>query len=88
MAVKGIGIWHQSKLSLLRQSRNIKILRKADKKKFKINLGKIGYCFSYKKKSFYIKILKAFQRHFRKELINGVLDKECMIIAQNLSKKL
>tara|TARA_B100000686_G_scaffold229715_1_gene237118 strand:- start:90 stop:815 length:726 start_codon:yes stop_codon:yes gene_type:complete len=88
LAVKGIGIWHQSKLSLLRQSRNIKILRKADKKKFKINLGKIGYCFSYKKKSFYIKILKAFQRHFRKELINGVLDKECMIIAQNLSKRL
>ena len=31
---------------------------------------------------------KAFQRHYRQELINGLLDKECLIIAQNLSKKL
>ena len=30
---------------------------------------------------------KAFQRHFRKELINGILDKECLIIADNLAKK-
>jgi N-acetylmuramoyl-L-alanine amidase len=88
LAAKGIGNWHQCKPSLLRQNRNIKILNKTDKTKFIRNLSKIGYCFSSKKKSFYIKILRAFQRHYRKELINGVLDKECMIIAQNLSKKL
>ena len=88
LAAKGIGFWHQGKSSLLRENRNIKILNKTDKIKFIINLSKIGYCFSSKKKSFYIKILRAFQRHYRKEFINGVLDKECMIIAQNLSKKL
>ena len=88
LAVNGIGFWHQCKPSLLRKNRNIKILNTIDKIKFIRNLQKIGYCFSYKKKSFYVKILKAFQRHYRKELINGVLDKECLIIAQNLSKKL
>ena len=47
----------------------------------------MGYCFSVKKKFFFVKIVKAFQRHYRKELVNGNLDKECLIIAQNLSKK-
>ena len=40
------------------------------------------------KKSFFVKILRAFQRHYRKELINGLLDMECYIIAENLSKNL
>ena len=31
--------------------------------------------------------VKAFQRHFRKELVDGVEDEECLIIAKNLSKK-
>ena len=26
--------------------------------------------------------------HYRKELINGIADKECLIIAQNLTKKM
>ena len=58
-----------------------------NKKKFVKNLNNIGYCFSIKKKSFFIKTVKAFQRRYRKELVNGLLDKECLIIAQNLSKK-
>ena len=88
MANNKIGIWHNCKPSLLRKYRNIKSLKKKDKTKFIKNLNKIGYCFSNKKKPFLIKILKAFQRHYRQELINGHLDKECLIIAQNLSKKL
>ena len=88
MANNKIGIWHHCKPSLLRKYRNIKILKKKDKTKFIKNLNKIGYCFSNKKKSFFIKIVEAFQRHYRKELINGLLDKECLTIAQNLAKKL
>ena len=83
-----IGIWHRCKPSFLRKYRNIKILEKKERIKFIKNLNKIGYCFSDKKKTFFIKTLKAFQRHYRKELINGHLDKECLIIAQNLSKNL
>ena len=57
-----------------------------DKKKFVKNLKNIGYCFYPKNKMFFVKTLKAFQRHYRKGLINGVLDKECLVIAQNLQK--
>ena len=48
-------------------------------------LGKKQYPILFK---FLTKILKAFQRHYRQELINGQADKECLIIAQNLSKQL
>ena len=61
--------------------------KKQDKIRFIRNLNKIGYCVSVKKKSFLIKITKAFQRRYRKQLINGLIDKECLIIAENLSKK-
>ena len=86
LANNGIGIWHRCKPSFLRKYRNVKILEKKNKIKFIKNINKIGYCFSVKKKSFFIKIVRSFQRHYRKELINGLLDKECLIIAQNLSK--
>ncbi len=86
LANNGIGIWHRCKPSFLRKYRNIKILEKKNKIKFIKNINKIGYCFSVKKKSFFIKTVRSFQRHYRKELINGLLDKECLIIAQNLSK--
>ena len=85
LANNGIGIWHRCKPSFLRKYRNVKILEKKNKIKFIKNINKIGYCFSVKKKSFFIKTVRSFQRHYRKELINGLLDKECMIIAQNLS---
>ena len=86
LSKKNIGIWHSSKHNLLRKFRGIGISSKKDKIKFVKNLKKIGYCFSTKNKSFFAKIVKAFQRHYRKELINGLVDKECIIIAQNLSK--
>ena len=88
LAYKQIGIWHNLQPNILRKYRNVKIFKKREKEKFIKSLIKIGYCFSLSKKYFFKKIIKAFQRHYRKELINGKLDKECLIIAQNLSKKL
>jgi len=72
----------------LRKFRRTKVLTKQDKKRFIKNLNRVGYCFSAKNKPFFTKTIKAFQRHFRKELINGILDQECFTIAQNLTKKL
>ena len=72
----------------MRKFRKKKFFQKDDEVKFYKNLNNIGYCISVKKKFFQTKTLKAFQRHYRKELINGLLDKECLIIAQNLRKKL
>ena len=83
-----VGIWHDYKPSLLKKFRRTKILTQQDKKKFVKNLNRIGYCLSAHNKAFFFKTVKAFQRHYRKELINGILDKECFMIAQNLMKKL
>ena len=88
LSKKNIGIWHSFKPNLLRKLRRIGISSKKDKIKFVKNLKKIGYCFSINNKFFFVKIVKAFQRHYRQEVINGLLDKECLIVAENLSKKL
>ena len=87
LAKKNIGIWHNYRSNFLKKFRKIKISKKQDKIKFIRNLNKIGYCVPAKKKSFLAKIIKAFQRRYRKQLINGLIDKECLIIAENLSKK-
>ena len=88
LAKNKVGIWYDYEPNFLKKYRRAKILIKKDKKKFIKNLDKIGYCFSVKNKSFFVKTIKAFQRHFRKELINGIFDQECFMIAQNLAKKL
>ena len=85
-AKKKIGIWHNLKESHLIKFRKIKIVNKS-KAEFINKLKKIGYCFNNKKKTNFLKTVKAFQRHYRKELINGIPDKECLIIAKNISKK-
>jgi len=86
MAKKKIGIWHNHKPSLLKASRENFIFKKIDEKQFIKNLNNIGYCVHSKKKRFLNRIFKAFQRRYRQELINGILDKECLLIAKNLSK--
>ena len=88
LAKKKIGIWHNLKPNFLKKFRKIKILTKQYKAKFVKNLNNIGYRFLNNKKSSISKTVKAFQRHYRQELINGLIDKECLIIAKNLSKKL
>ena len=88
LAKNKVGIWHDYEPNLLRKFRRTKVLIQQDKKRFVKNLNKIGYCLSAHNKPFFIKTISAFQRHFRKELINGILDKECLMIAQNLTKKL
>ena len=88
LAKNEIGIWHNYKISFLKKFRKENLLTKKEKRKFFKNLNKIGYCLSNNNSSFFNKIIKAFQRHFRKELINGAMDKECFLIAENLVKKL
>ena len=52
------------------------------------NLNKIGYHkISQKNFNFQKRIItKAFQRHFRQGLINGISDQECLEISKNLLK--
>ena len=66
-------------------------VKHVDKTFFLNNLYKIGYAKNFSKslnkKKQQQSIIKAFQRRFRQELINGKIDKECLIISNNLIKK-
>ena len=88
LAKDKIGIWHNCNKNILKKMRNVKISDKKEKEIYKKNLKRIGYCFSNNNKFLFSKITKAFQRHYRNELINGILDVECLIISKNLTKKL
>ena len=85
LSKKKIGVWHNIDERKLIKNRN-KIINNLEKNNFIQNLYKIGYPRSSKIKKYkYSKILtKAFQRRFRQELINGVIDQECLIISKKL----
>jgi N-acetylmuramoyl-L-alanine amidase len=88
LSKKKIGHWHSLNKKKLLKERN-QITTGLDKNIFIKNLYKIGYVKNLNEKNTkYLKILTiAFQRRFRQELINGIIDKECLIISKNLVKK-
>jgi N-acetylmuramoyl-L-alanine amidase len=88
LAKKKIGLWHDLDHKKIKEER-MKNIKELDKKNFISYLYKMGYPRNIKiPKTRYTKILtKAFQRRFRQELINGTIDKECLLISQNLIKK-
>ena len=83
-----IGIWHGLSQNKLRKNRGLKITNSLNLK-FMKNLVNIGYSRNPKiNKNKYNKIITfAFQRRFRQELVNGKIDKECLLISENLIKK-
>jgi N-acetylmuramoyl-L-alanine amidase len=88
LAKNNIGIWHnldKKKLSKLRKKKCNLLMKKI----FLENLFKIGYSRFLKEndKLFFVSlIIKSFQRRFRKELINGTIDQECLLISKELIK--
>jgi N-acetylmuramoyl-L-alanine amidase len=90
LAKNRISFWHSLSSKLLKQNRELKV-NNEDKNFFLNNLYKIGYSKNFsknlKKEKHVISITKAFQRRFRQELINGKIDKECLLISNNLLKK-
>ena len=86
LAKSNIGIWHNLKQKKLMKNRKKKILKKEKLIFFKF-LNKIGFQtrFNIKKSKYQKKLIEAFQRRFRSELISGIVDKECFFIAKNLS---
>ena len=87
LSKKNVGYWHNldQKYLLKKRKNNINL---KEKNKFIKNLYKIGYSKHLKilKIEFLKTITKAFQRRFRQDLINGLVDKECFIISENLVK--
>ena len=84
-----VGLWHDLNEKKLFKTREIKV-GKNDQINFLKNLYKIGYSrFLNKDKNKNIKLLtKAFQRRFRQDLVNGIIDEECLLISKNLAKNL
>ncbi len=88
LAKKKIAVWHNLKNKDLKQKRRKKISNLSIKR-FQNNLKKIGYFFKNSSDSKSTnKVIIAFQRHFRQELINGRLDQECLDISEAISNKI
>ncbi len=87
LAKKKLCKWHTLNEDKIKIYRNLKI-NTNDEKLFLNNLYKIGYSkiFGTRNKIKKTNLIKAFQRRFRQNLINGKIDKECLIISQNLLK--
>ena len=87
LAKKKLCKWHTLHENKIKIYRNLK-LDISNEELFFNNLYKIGYSkiFGTKYKSKKINLIKAFQRRYRQSLINGKIDKECLLISQNLLK--
>ena len=75
--------WHSLNEKRIKIYRNKKITKKEEYIFFK-NLYKFGYPRIFIKNKFLL--IKAFQRKFRQNLINGKIDRECLVISKNLVK--
>ena len=82
---KGIGAWHKISEKKLKTLRN-KNTTKIDKSNFFKFLANIGYFVRLNNPLEKKNLIKNFQRHFRQQLINENIDKECLLIAEKLSK--
>ena len=82
-----IGYWHGLCEKKLLKTRN-QTVTQLDKDKFFKNLYKIGYPKKiYLNKNKYQKLLTtSFQRRFRQDSVNGIIDQECLLISKNLLK--
>ena len=84
-----IGHWHNLNEKKLFKKRNL-TEGKNEKIKFIKNLYEIGYPKNilFNKYKYSKLLTTAFQRRFRQELVNGIIDQECLIISNNLAKNL
>ena len=84
LSQKRIGYWHNLNRGYLSTIRNADIDERKQKLFFK-NIIKIGYNKTFYRNLYKRKMLiKAFQRRFRQELINGKIDEEMFVISKKL----
>ena len=87
LANKNLCDWHNLSMKLTSKNRNLKI-NTYEEKIFFNNLYRIGYLTIDKDryKNNKINLIKAFQRRFRQDLVNGKIDQECLLISKSLVK--
>ena len=86
LAKNKLAMWHGLDPKKIKKKRNVKLILQSEKSRFLKNLNKIGYNnIRGLKSSINNKYLTiAFQRRFRQSVINGKIDKECLLISKNL----
>jgi len=87
LAKNKLAQWYKLNEKKLFRFRGVKLTSK-DENRFVNNLYNFGYNKIDVNKSNYNKktLTKAFQRRFRQNLINGIVDKECFLISKSLIK--
>ena len=86
LAKNKLSFWHNLDQKKIKKFREKNLTTKTDENLFLENLYKIGYNdvkkFKSHKNTKYLTL--AFQRRFRQSLVNGKIDKECLLISKNL----
>ena len=86
LAKKKLSFWHNLDQKKIKKFREKNLTTRIDENLFLKNLHKIGYNdvkkFKSHKNTKYLTL--AFQRRFRQSLVNGKIDKECLLISKNL----
>ena len=84
-----IGLWHTLEKKRLIRNRGFKTSN-IEKEFFLNSLFKIGYSKKFpndfNKNRYLGEVVKAFQRRFRQELVDGKIDQECLLISKSLIK--
>ena len=86
LAKNKLSFWHNLDQNKIKKFREKNLTNSIDENLFLKNLHKIGYNdvkkFKSHKNTKYLTL--AFQRRFRQSLVNGKIDKECLLISKNL----
>ena len=86
LAKNKLAFWHNLNQKKIKKFRNENLSTNIEKNIFLKNLNKIGYNdikgLKFHRNSKYLTM--AFQRRFRQSLVNGEIDKECLLISKNL----
>ena len=86
LAKNKLSFWHNLDQKKIKKFREKNLITRIDENLFLKNLYKIGYNdvkkFKSQKNIKYLTL--AFQRRFRQSLVNGKIDKECLLISKNL----
>ena len=86
LAKNKLCVWHNLDQKKIKKLREKYLITRIDESLFLKNLHKIGYNgvkkFKPNKNTKYLTL--AFQRRFRQSLVNGKIDKECLLISKNL----
>ena len=80
-----LAIWHSLDQKFIKSFR-LKKLININKKNMLKMIKKLGYSRVFKAGRLDKNFIKAFQRRYRQELINGIFDQECYLILNNLQK--